>query len=313
MSSNSTSLIHRRTDMPTTRTPPSAHSAQPISFICQDGTRLHGHFVPAQREAQSEALMPVLICPATGVKQHFYLRFASWLAAQGHDVMVFDYRGIGLSQQGPLKHNRATLAEWGQQDQVAAIDWLLQHTGQAQVLLLGHSAGGQMMGLLPNHHRVARVVGVATSTGWFKGMRPSFRFKARLGLRCLVPLGALFKGYAPTSAVGLGEDLPAAVARQWGQWCAAGGYATNAVKGQPERDFHGAVQMPITVFHASDDDIATPTTVADLIRTFPSAHKQVHQLKPSAHGLKSIGHIDWFRSSHQALWPLLAQALREPS
>lgn len=294
-----------------THTPTDAMQA--IDITCQDGTLLKGHFLPAHAGGQAATHAPVLLCPATGVKQHFYLRFATWLAAQGHDVMVFDYRGIGLSLQGKLQDSRATLAEWGQQDQVAALDWLVRHTGHDQVLLIGHSAGGQMIGLLPNHRHVSRLVGVAASTGWFRGMKPSFRLKARLGLRCLVPLGTLFKGYAPTAAVGLGEDLPAAVARQWGQWCAAGGYATNAVKGRPQLDFHGDIRIPITVFHATDDDIATPTTVTDLMRTFPAARKQVRHIAPGEHGLKSIGHIDWFRSSHQALWPLLAQALREPT
>jgi predicted alpha/beta hydrolase len=125
-----------------------------------------------------------------------------------------------------------------------------------------------------------------------------------------VPLGALIKGYAPTSAVGLGEDLPAGVARQWGQWCAAGGYATNATRGKPEQDFHAQVRTPITVLHAEDDDIATPATVADLLRTFPGASKKALSVKPSNHGLKAIGHIDWFRASHQALWPMIASALR---
>ncbi len=286
---------------------------QTIDITCQDGTLLKGHFLPAHAGGQAATHAPVLLCPATGVKQHFYLRFATWLAAQGHDVLVFDYRGIGLSLQGQLKDSRATLAEWGQQDQVAALDWLVRHTGHDQVLLIGHSAGGQMIGLLPNHRHVSRLVGVAASTGWFRGMKPSFRLKARLGLRCLVPLGTLIKGYAPTAAVGLGEDLPAAVARQWGQWCAAGGYATNAIQGRPQLDFHGDIRIPITVFHATDDDIATPSTVADLMRTFPAARKQVRHIAPREHGLKSIGHIDWFRSSHQALWPLLAQALREPN
>lgn len=294
-----------------THTPTDAMQA--IDITCQDGTLLKGHFLPAHAGGQPATHAPVLLCPATGVKQHFYLRFATWLAAQGHDVLVFDYRGIGLSLQGKLQDSRATLAEWGQQDQVAALDWLVRHTGHDQVLLIGHSAGGQMIGLLPNHRHVSRLVGVAASTGWFRGMKPSFRLKARLGLRCLVPLGTLIKGYAPTAAVGLGEDLPAAVARQWGQWCAADGYATNAVKGRPQLDFHGDIRIPITVFHATDDDIATPTTVADLMRTLPAARKQVRRIAPSEHGLKSIGHIDWFRSSHQALWPLLAQALREPT
>jgi predicted alpha/beta hydrolase len=281
---------------------------QAVTLTCADGVHLQGHFITA---SGGPAGLPVLISPATGVRQHFYLRFATWLATQGHDVLVFDYRGIGLSLQGPLQDCRATLAEWGQQDQVAALDWLLQRTGQAQALLVGHSAGGQMMGLLPNHHRIARVVGVATSTGWFKAMRPGFKWQARFALRLAVPLAARWKGYGPTSWFGLGEDLPATVARQWGQWCAAGGYATNAVKGRPAEDFHADVRMPITVFHASDDDIANAATVADLLRTYPNAPQQTHLVSPREHGLKALGHINWFRNSHQALWPLLAKALRD--
>lgn len=283
---------------------------EPVDITCQDGTRLKGHFLPAFAGERSATEKPVLLCPATGVKQHFYMRFAAWLALQGHDVLVFDYRGIGLSLHGRVRDCRATLAEWGQQDQVAALTWLVQRTGVDQVLLIGHSAGGQMIGLLPNHRHVSRLVGVAASTGWLRGMRPGFRLKAYFGLRMAVPLGARFKGYAPTAALGLGENLPTQVGVQWGQWCAAGGYATNAVKGRPQQDFHSEIRIPITVFHATDDDIANPTTVADLLRTFPAARKQVHRIAPREHGLKSIGHIDWFRPSHQALWPLLAKALR---
>ena len=127
-----------------TRTSPT-DGAERVEITCADGVRLHGHFVRGRPDAP--AGLPVLLSPATGVKQHYYLRFVHWLAQQGHDVLVFDYRGIGLSLHGPLKHCRASLAEWGQQDQVAALEWLLQRTGSAQALLLGHSAGGQMIGL----------------------------------------------------------------------------------------------------------------------------------------------------------------------
>jgi predicted alpha/beta hydrolase len=286
-----------------------APAPHPLQISCADGTTLQGQLFAARGD---QPRPPVLIGPATGVPQRFYFRFADWLAGQGHTVLVFDYRGIGQSLRGPLKGCGATLIEWGQQDLVAALDALLQHTGANQAQLIGHSAGGQMMGLMPNHHRIARVVGVATSTGWFKAMRPGFKWQARFALRLAVPLATRFKGYGPTSWFGLGEDLPSTVARQWGQWCEAGGYATNAVKGRPSEDFHSQVHMPITVFHATDDDIATPTTVADLLRTFPAAIKQVHHIAPRDHGLKRIGHIDWFRTSHQALWPLLAQALKAP-
>jgi predicted alpha/beta hydrolase len=283
-----------------------APAPSPLLITCADGTPLQGHLFAARGDRPRP---PVLIAPATGVPQRFYFRFADWLASQGHPVLVFDYRGIGQSLRGPLKGCGATLIEWGQQDLVAALDALLQHTGAKQAQLIGHSAGGQMMGLMPNHHRIARVVGVATSTGWFKAMRPGFKWQARFALRLAVPLAARFKGYGPTSWFGLGEDLPAQVARQWGQWCEAGGYATNAVQGRPQEDFHAQVRMPITVLHASDDDIANTATVADLLRTFPNAPSRSRTLQPQAHGLKRLGHIDWFRPSHQAVWPLIAQAL----
>ena len=278
-----------------------------VDIVCADGELLRGHFLPA---AGATPGAPVLLCPATGVKQHFYLRFAAWLASQGHAILVFDYRGIGLSRHGRLKDSKATLAQWGQQDQVAALEWLLARTASEQVVMLGHSAGAQMIGLMPNHRRVARLVGVSASTGWFRGMRSVFRFKARFGLRCFVPLSIRFAGYAATSRIGLGENLPSGVARQWGQWCAAGGYATNATRDCPERDFHAEVVTPITVLYAQDDDIATAVTVADLMRTFPAATRRTMVVAPGSQGLKTLGHIDWFRSSHQAVWPLLAQAVR---
>ncbi|MFZ6848456.1 alpha/beta fold hydrolase [Undibacterium sp. RuRC25W] len=278
-----------------------------IEINCADGVSLVAHFF--RRSVESTEL-PVLICPATGVKQHFYFRFASWLSEQGHDVLVFDYRGIGLSLRGELKRSQASLEDWGCQDQVAALECLLARTASEQVVLLGHSAGGQMMGLMPNHAKIARVVGVSVSTGWFSRMRWAFSIKARFGLRLFVPIGIKLLGYGPTAVIGLGENLPSRVALQWGEWCAAGGYATNAIRGRSEMDFHRDVGMPIIAFYAEDDDIANAKTVDNLMSTFPSAEKQVHCVRPAQFGLKSLGHIDWFRRSHQAVWPLLVQAIK---
>ncbi len=89
-----------------------------------------------------------------------------------------------------------------------------------------------------------------------------------------------------------------------------GGYATNATKGKSDIDFHNEVRMPIIAFYADDDDIANAVTVEDLMRTFPHASKQVFKIDPAQVGLKSLGHINWFRSSHQTVWPLLAQAIK---
>ena len=298
------------TDIPATTARAAAQPApEPVDIACADGVRLRGHFFHAAPGAAARPL-PVLLSPATGVRQQFYWHFAGWLAQQGYAVLVFDYRGIGQSLHGPLARCDARLVDWGQRDQVAALQWLLARCQAAQAILVGHSAGGQMLGLLPNHAQVARLVGVAASSGWFGGMRLAFALKARLGLRVLMPLASRWLGYAPTSRIGLGENLPAAVARQWGQWCAAGGYATNAVRGQPAQDFHAQVRTPVTVLYATDDDIVTPATVQDLLRTWPAAPRSSLAVRPADHGLRAIGHIHWFRPSHQALWPLIGAAMQ---
>ncbi|HYR25056.1 MAG TPA: hypothetical protein VEQ09_04445, partial [Aquabacterium sp.] len=59
-----------------TRTAPS-DGAERVEITCADGVRLQGHFV--RRHADTAAGLPVLLSPATGVKQHYYLRFVHWL------------------------------------------------------------------------------------------------------------------------------------------------------------------------------------------------------------------------------------------
>ncbi len=291
---------------PRTAAPADAPLApEPVTIVCADHQRLRGHFFAPRGAARP---LPVLIAPATGVRQQFYWRFADWMAERGHAVLVFDYRGIGLSRDVPLAASKARLVDWGRQDIVAALQCLLDRTRAPKAVLVGHSVGGQMIGLLPNHHRIAQLVGVASSSGWFGGMRPGYAWKARLAVGTLLPLLARLKGYAPASWFGLGEDLPAGVAVQWGQWCCAGGYAANAVHRLAAADFHALVRTPITVLHAEDDDIATAATVQDLLRTLPGAPRAALQVRPSEHGLRHIGHLDWFRQSHRALWPMLLAA-----
>ncbi len=58
----------------------------------------------------------------------------------------------------------------------AAIDTLLIKTGADQVILIGHSAGGQLLGVVPNYNKVAKVIAVACSTGNIKGLKGKLSF-----------------------------------------------------------------------------------------------------------------------------------------
>ena len=280
-----------------------------LTITCKDGYSLSARFYTAS--ATQKKNCPVLICPATGITQNFYQAFAEWLTTQGYDVLSFDFRGIGRSLHGPVSQSDASIVDWGQLDIPAAIETLLYKTQANQVILVGHSAGGQLLGIVPNHEKVAKVVAVSGSTGHVKGLKGRTRLLAPVMFNVIFPLARITKGYGPTQAIGMGENLPKDVAREWAQFCSKPGYIINAIgkKVASTHDYHTQITCPITSIWATDDEIATQANVKDLLRLYPKAHTEMIELQPKEHGHKGIGHMLMFRKSHQNLWPVIEQHL----
>jgi predicted alpha/beta hydrolase len=280
-----------------------------IEFCAADATPLAGRFFSAGADKRSA---PALICAATDVPQRFYTAFARWLAQNGVDVLTFDYRGIGASlRESHVRHCRALKQDWGQLDMPAALDWLRQRTGTETVDLIGHSAGAQLVGLMPNHASIRRVLMVAGSSGYVWGLRFPYSIVAYAYLRFYLPATARALGYSPGRAIGMGEDLPAGVARQWSRWCLRPGYVENEFGRGVTRHYYDEFRAPILSLHASDDSIATIRNVEDFLRLFTAAPKQSVCLEPSRFKVASFGHIDFFRASRAAAWPLALDWLRE--
>ncbi|WP_180104215.1 alpha/beta fold hydrolase [Acinetobacter sp. YH12108] len=280
-----------------------------LTLKCQDGYQLSARFYPVTETESKKS--PILICPATGITKQFYHIFSCWLQTQGYAVMVFDFRGIGESLKGSVKQSKASIVQWGQLDIPAAIDALLAKTQAAKVILLGHSAGGQLLGIVPNYVKVEKVVAIAGSTGHIKGLRGRTKLLAPVMFNIIFPLARITKGYGPTQAIGMGENLPKDVAREWAEFCSKPGYVINAIgkKISPAHDYHAQITCPITSIWASDDEIATQANVKDLLRLYPKAATEMIELKPQEYDHKGIGHMLMFKKSHQNLWPVIEQQL----
>jgi predicted alpha/beta hydrolase len=162
---------------------------------------------------------------------------------------------------------------------------------------------------MPNHAAVRRVVMVAGSSGYVRGIRFPGRLWAEVFLRAYLPLTSRLLGYGPLRMIRYGEDLPAGVAVQWARWCQRPGYVANGFGREIERHYYDEFCAPILSLHASDDRIASPANVQDLLRLFPQAPIQVRCLNPTEFGCKSIGHVDFFRRSRSQLWPLVTDWL----
>lgn len=279
---------------------------QTISITCQDDYILQGTFYPKQT---ARDVFPILLSPATGILQRFYQAFAEWLTAQGYDVLSFDYRGIGQSLYEDVSKSTARIQDWGMYDLPAAIDKLLQLTQAEKIYIIGHSAGGQLLGLAPNHAKVEKVIAVAGSSGHVKGLAGKSRFLGPFMFNVIFPISSLVKGYGATQFIGMGENLPKGVAKQWAEFCTAGGYVTSAIGKTIHTHFHDEIRTPITSIHATDDEIATEANVKDFLRTFPNTHTSAIILKPQEYGHKAIGHMFMFKKSHNNLWPLIEQEL----
>lgn len=234
----------------------------------------------------------IVIATATGVHHRFYRRFAEFLAHGGFEVMAFDWRGMGASRTDRGHRDpRLTMRHWGEQDLSAAIAWADARANGRRVHLVGHSFGGQALGLASNADRVDRALFVGSQHGWVGHWPLHLRVPLWLLWNFGMPLGAATLGRFPSSLVGMGETLPQAVALEWARWCS-----------RPEHlgtwEGHAALRLPLLSL-SFDDDVFAPRRAAEaLLREYRSA-EIVHEHQPAT----GLGHFGFFRGgSALPLW-----------
>lgn len=253
----------------------------------------------------------VMIAPATGIKRQFYQNFAQYLAEQGFGVITFDNEGIGGSLDGSLKQSNASLISWGRYDMPAVLNQLIKAFPNTTYHLVGHSAGGQLFGLMPNHHKLTSVFNVACSSGRICNMAMPYRAKAMYFMDVFIPLSNLAFGLTKTSRIGMGEDLPKQVAKQWRDWCNGAGYIKTAFGNTVQTHYYNDVTLPAMWVNSPDDDIANNANVADMIRVFPNMQAITKTLQPHEYGLKHIGHMKFFSRQNHVLWQLAVDWLSD--
>ena len=289
--------------------------ADDITFPAKDGYSLGGTlFLP--RGAKRHA---VLISSATAVPRQIYKGFASYLAGRGSAVLTYDYRGTGDSRQkSPVGYNKpkslagfqASMSDWAALDAAAAVTWMRDRYSGLPLGYVGHSFGGQGLGLLPNNTEIARALLIASQAGYWGLMTSPERYRVYALLNFVgVPLTRLL-GYAP-GRMGLGLDLPKGVFLQWVRWVMSKRYmfddpTLEALANFP--NYRGALRA----LCISDDPWATRPAVDLLCSGFTSITPDIDTITPSDVGVARIGHFGFFRSQHRdMLWRGAAEWLEE--
>jgi predicted alpha/beta hydrolase len=273
-----------------------APEGQAETLVAADGYRLIAQRYPAAGACRGR----IVVAGATGVPQRFYRRFAQHAAAQGFETLTLDYRGIGLSRPAQLRGFEMDYRDWARLDLAAAVD-ACPDDG-LPLFMVGHSYGGHAFGLLPNHARVAGLYTFATGAGWHGWMPPLERLRVLLMWRVVGPVLTRWKGYLPWSLLGMGEDLPLDVYRQWRLWCSFPRYFFDdpAVAAEVQALFE-RVRTPIVAANALDDHWAPPASRDAFMAGYRHAGWRGLDIAPVA-PIGPIGHMGYFRPAAAALW-----------
>jgi predicted alpha/beta hydrolase len=275
---------------------PPRPAPETLAITTADGFEIRAILYRASPQPKAQ----LIVAGATGVPQKFYQAFAEFAESRGYTTLTLDYRGIGLSKPQSLKGFQMSYLDWAQQDLAAAVDWMLTH--DLPLFMVGHSYGGHAFGLLPNHDKVKAFYTFGTGAGWHGWMPWGERLKVLLMWRVIGPLLVKWKGYLAWSKLGMGEDLPQNVFKEWRQWCQFPRYFFDDPSMAHVKAEFKSVRTPIVAANATDDLWALPRSRDAFMSGYPHDIWTSKNINPQDVGMKSLGHMGYFRRPAQALW-----------
>jgi predicted alpha/beta hydrolase len=268
-----------------------------IRVVARDGYMLSATWYVADNPDEKV----VLINSATGVKQSFYRDFAAFLSKQGINVYTFDYRGIGDSRPENLSSLQSDMKDWARD-----VDGMIAHIThvhpRSHFIILGHSIGGQLIGMSSLASQADAVIMVASQTPFWK-VYPGAWMKTKLLLfwYLVIPLFTRLFGYFPASRLWLFEDLPPQVALQWARWAKSPNYIFDELPGL--RNAFAALDQPALMISFADDILAPSPAVLDLKQYYSGLKIDHRHYEPDDLAQQDIGHFGFFKKkSTSALW-----------
>jgi predicted alpha/beta hydrolase len=243
-----------------------------------------------------------LVAPATGVRRRLYENYAGDLARRGFGALTWDWRGTGDSRPRSLRGFPATMRGWAEHDFEGVLRWARERFPAASLVAVGHSFGGQAIGLAPSAAALDAAVTVAAQSGyWGHWPRPRKYFYALLW-HTWFPALTRICGYFPGRLLRMGADLPTGVALEWARWCRSPDYLGDW-RG------HAAFAAPILAVSFADDDYAPRAAVEALHAHYGRGDFGHCHVQPREVGLERIGHFGFFRPGIASLWSETAEWL----
>lgn len=273
--------------------------SEPQLITCDDNVRLSATLYRANSPKGV-----VVIGAAIGIPQGFYRAFCSFLASSGYSCITFDYRGTGSSfvEQQALK---IKLEDWGVKDIEAVIKFSKRHINgdELPVHFIGHSIGGQVVGLASASLELSSITCIATSLPFWRRWPFPKNFSVLALAKLVIPSLAAFRSEFPANKVGLGSmNFPTTVAKRWAKWMSHPDYLF-AAKFNLNTQYYQSIAIPLLSYGFEDDGLAPEQNINRYLARFPNAKVTRRSVAPEELGKGLIGHSGFFKEKFQdSLW-----------
>ena len=253
----------------------------------------------------------LIIASATGVRQEYYQKFAQFIADNGISVLTFDYSGIGRSLKKPIKKLNNNAADWGRNDLESIIKYVLTNYPNSKKVVLGHSIGGQLVGLAESSLELDKLVLVAAQSGYWKHWKGMGRTKMWFNWHILFPILLNTFGYLNSKKISGMENLPKNVARQWSNWGKNHNYILSDKS--IEQTYYNKISTDLTAFSIEDDDFAPLNAVEWMTSQYKNVKKKSIRLKPTDFEVDKIGHFGVFKERFkETIWSQILNEITNP-
>ncbi len=251
----------------------------------------------------------LIIASATGVRQEYYHKFSKYLSDNGVSVITFDYFGIGRSLTKPIKELDNNAADWGKNDLESVLQYVITHFPDSKKVILGHSIGGQLIGLAKSSTKFDKIILVAAQSGYWKFWKGIGRLKMWFNWYILFPTLLNFFGYLNSKKLSGMENLPKNVANQWRNWGKKPEYI------QSDKSivlkYYDKIELDISAFSIEDDDFAPKKAVDWMTSQYRNSNVKSTHFNPSNFGVKKIGHFGVFKDKFKTtIWEILQNEIK---
>lgn len=202
------------------------------------------------------------------VLQKKYFEFAGYVSANGINVVTYDYSDMGVSK-AVLKTSERSVQQWSAIDMQSIIDDVLNTNPKAKLFVLGHSLGGQIIGLSERSSKLSGIILVATQTGYWKYWPFPLNILNYMAWRIYVPSLLQLCGYFPGGYDKQLSHMPKQAASEWMKWCNSPNYLFDNI---PEnKRYYDSITCPLLSISFDADVYATKQSVDWLTSRYVNA------------------------------------------